>query len=212
MGNVSHVTARRFVDGAADSTTSIAAAQTIGAPGNLIITGAAATFGTANQGKKVSITSTANFSTTDFTIRGTSPNGQAVAETVRGLNNNTILSVNYYNTVTQLSSSTALATNVSAGVSGNAGCVYPGRTRVRGMSGDIQADVLLTFSDVNPAAVVIDTATGWSTAITRMAVDVAAGQYDPYIPDNGLLFKSASYVEWAEGGLAVKGLTIFFDG
>jgi hypothetical protein len=103
----------------------IAASQTLGAAGALTINGTLASGGVATMAaqQQIGITSTANYSATNFTITGTDGYGRTISEVLAGPNNATKNSVLNYLTVTSIVSSTALATaltvdTIGAGASG----------------------------------------------------------------------------------------------
>lgn len=108
------------------STTSIAAAQTLGAAGPMLLNGPLASsptnitpVGTAQMAgsleRKVTLTSTGNISAVNFTIVGQNYQRLAVTEILAGPNNNTVTSVNNYFIVTSITANAAVATNTSAG-------------------------------------------------------------------------------------------------
>lgn len=69
--------------------------------------------------RTITLTSTDNLSAVNFTISGTNQFGVAISEVLAGPNNNTVTSVNQYNTITNISSS-GVYTNFSIG-SGSTG-------------------------------------------------------------------------------------------
>lgn len=113
---------------AATSTTAIAAAQTLGAAGNMVLA-TAPTFATVTQpvtgatqaiavARKITLTSTGNISGVNFTITGLSADGIVQSEVLAGPNNNTVTSTLYYQSPpTSIAADAAVATNTSAGMS-----------------------------------------------------------------------------------------------
>jgi hypothetical protein len=202
MANVSQVKAQFATDVTATSTTTIAAAQTLGGAGNMTLTGAAATFGGTGSSQKVSLTCAANMSGVTFTITGTDSKGDAQSEDLTGPNANTVFSTKYYNTVTQIAASGAVGTNTSAGVlggsSGLVSIIFGGRTRIRGMHGVLAGAGNLTFKDSSASG----------TAL--LTLSASAGDLDPYIPDDGVLFPNGAYLVADQGD--ITGLTVFYDG
>lgn len=116
---------------ATPSTTSVALGQTLAGAGALTLNGALSAPKVVNTAANdnfvppqvatlpaqqfITLTSTGNFGATNFTISGADSVGNVVSEVLAGPNNNTVTSVKAYKTITSITSSTALATNVSAG-------------------------------------------------------------------------------------------------
>ena len=199
MANVSQVKAQFATDITATATATIAALQTLGGAGNMTLTGAAATFGGTGSSQKVSLTSGGNISAVTFTITGTDSKGAAQSETLTGPNANTVFSTKFYNTVTQIAADAAVGTNTSAGYNASqAGIVFAGRTKIRGMHGIFNGAATVAFNNTS----------GSGAELMGMTVD--SGDFDPYIPDNGVLFDAGAYVNIDVGKLT--GLTVFFDG
>ena len=107
------IKAKRFTDGTAAATTTIAAAQTLGGAGNMTLAGTATTFAGTNMGQKITLVSSGNISAVTFTITGTDPTGASQSEDLTGPNASTVTSTKYYNTVTQIAASGAVGTNTS---------------------------------------------------------------------------------------------------
>jgi len=202
MANVSQVKAQFATDVTATSTTAIAAAQTLGGAGNMTLAAAAATFGGTGSAQKVSLTCAANMSAVTFTITGTDSKGVAQSEDLVGPNANTVFSTKYYNTVTQIAANGAVGTNTSAGVLGDASglvsTIFGGRTRIRGMHAVMAAAGNLSFKD------------GSASGTSLLTLSVDSGDFDPYIPDDGILFPNGAYLVADQGD--ITGLTVFYDG
>lgn len=104
----------------------IAAAQQLAGAGNLVLTaGAGVTTRVVNGETRLvldvprNITLTVavtDFSGTTFTIRGYDVYGQPMTQTRAGPNNNTVGTLKAFKEIVSISSSTALGTNVSAGI------------------------------------------------------------------------------------------------
>lgn len=62
-------------------------------------------------GHQVALASTANLSGTNFTIAGTDANDNVISEVHAGPNNNSVLSVKYFKTVTLITASVSLGAN-----------------------------------------------------------------------------------------------------
>lgn len=103
---------------------SVAALQTTAGAANLVLSGiyvlnnyptpAYASFA-GGYGVTVSLTSTGALGGINFVITGTDVNGKAQSETLAGPANNTVFSVNFYQTVTSIASNAAVGTAISAG-------------------------------------------------------------------------------------------------
>jgi hypothetical protein len=111
----------------------IAASQTLGAAGPLLINGSLASGGVATMvaQQQIGITSTGNLSAINFTITGTDGYGRTVSEVLAGPNNATVKSVLNYLTVPSIVASAAVATAVTVD------------TVASGASGEIPCDVYL---------------------------------------------------------------------
>ena len=113
-----------------------------------------------------------------------------------------MFSTKFYNTVTQIAASGAVGTNTSAGVLGGAGdllsIIFGGRTRIRGMHGVLAGAGNLTFRD------------GSATGTALLTLSASAGDLDPYIPDDGVLFPNGAFLTADQGD--ITGLTVFYDG
>ena len=184
------------------STTAIAIAQTLGGAGNMTLTGSSVSDG-SNMDTTVTLTSTGNISGVNFTITGTDASGSAASQTIAGPNNNTVTSTQKFLTVTQISTNGAVATNTSAGftaTSGTAGIVFAGGTRVRGLHG---------VSSSTAGALIIRNGSQSGTKLLEIDTPAAAGQVDPYIPDEGVRFKDGAYIDIGAG---YDSVSIFFDG
>ena len=193
------IKAKRFTDGTAAAATVIAAAQTLGGAGNMTLAGTAATFGGTNLGQKITLVSGGNISAVTFTITGTDQAGASQSEDLTGPNASTVTSTKYYNTITQIAASGAVGTNTSSGVAADqGGTLFAGRTRVRGMHAVNAGAGTILFNNSS-----ID-----GSEILGMPVD--AGDLDPYIPDDGMVFDSGAFIKVNVG--VITGLTVFFDG
>lgn len=137
---------------AAASTTSIAAGQTLGAAGNLLINGSAASGGVAtlDTQRRVIISSVGNDSGITFTVFGTNQGGASISEKVTGANIGLAATQQDFLTVTQITASGATANTVSAGTNAT------GSTPWQLLNHHITPDELglaLTFNGVATATV-----------------------------------------------------------
>jgi hypothetical protein len=108
-----------------------------------------------------------------------------------------------YLTVTQIATNGAVATNTSAGftaTSGTQGIVFAGATRIRGLHG---------VSSSTAGALIITEGSQTGSKLLEIDTPAAAGQVDPYIPDEGILYRNGAYIDISAG---YDSATIFFDG
>ena len=198
MANVSNVKAKFFEpDGVdADQVSASGSATTLviadGGPyGNLTET--------------ITLYSSADNRGNDFTITGTDGNGDAQTEVLTGPNTTTtVSSVNKYLTVTSIVSDGAIVTDIQAGILGTGaltGTVFAGRTRIRGLTGTSKASA---------GNVVFKNTSITGTSLLTVALTGAVSSMDPYIPDNGVLFKAGAYINLTAAD--VTGITVFYDG
>jgi len=140
-----------------------------------------------------------------FTITGTDGNGDAQTEDLTGPGSGlTVSSAEKYATITSIVSDGAIVTDIQAGILGTGtgtGIVFAGRTRIRGMQGASKASGgNIVFKNTSI------TGTTLMTVPTTGAVDAI----EPYIPDNGILFKAGAYI--TVPAASVTGITVFYDG
>tara|TARA_R100000988_G_C3996060_1_gene165809 strand:+ start:1192 stop:1794 length:603 start_codon:yes stop_codon:yes gene_type:complete len=186
----------------AASTTSVASAQTTGGAANLTLAGTASTFNGTNTAALVSFTSTGNISGVNFTITGTDINGDAQEETRAGPNNTTVFSSKFFLTVTQIATSGAVGTNTSAGNSHHClGAIFSGANRVKGFNATSggTANAEIKFRETSGAGTV---KFFYSSATTTQ------DYLEPYIPDEGVLFRGGSYIEMVSGSVVVA--TVYY--
>ena len=140
-----------------------------------------------------------------FTITGTDGNGDAQTEDLTGPNAaTTVNSVNKYLTITSIVSDGAIVTDIQAGILGTGdltGTVFAGRTRIRGLTGTSKASA---------GNVVFKNTSITGTSLLTVALTGAVSSMDPYIPDNGVLFKAGAYVNLTAAD--ITGITVFYDG
>ena len=199
--SVTSIKAKQFKAVAAD-TAAIAALQTLGGAGNMTLTGSSVSDG-SNMDTTVTLTSTGNISGVTFTVTGTDASGSTITEDITGPNNTTVTGSTKFSTVTQIAADGAVATNTSAGftaTSGTAGIVFAGATRIRGLHG---------VSSSTAGALIIRDGSQTGTKLLEIDTPAAAGQVDPYIPDEGIRFRNGAYIDIGAG---YDSATIFFDG
>ena len=140
-----------------------------------------------------------------FTITGTDGNGDAQTEDLTGPNAAaTVNSVNKYLTVTSIVSDGAIVTDIQAGILGTGaltGTVFAGRTRIRGLTGTSKASA---------GNVVLKNTSITGTSLLTIPLTGAVSSMDPYVPDNGVLFKAGAYVNLTAAD--VTGITVYYDG
>ncbi len=107
---------RQVLQFPAAATASVAALQTTAGAAALTLTASTVVVAGPNAPQvQVTLTSGGNDSAINFTITGTDYRGQVVSEVLAGPNTNTVTSVNSYATITSITTSGAVGTNVSAG-------------------------------------------------------------------------------------------------
>ena len=191
MPNVTSVKSKKFVQG---THTSMISASGTATSLNIDV-------GEFVNAQTVTITSSANNSGITFTVVGTDANGAAqTSAATTGPNASTIDIAGTWLTVTSITASGAITTDISAGVkSGVAtGTLFAGATRVRGMTGNGAAAGHINFKNSS------------TTGTTFHTEYVRDDLIDPYIPDNGIYFPNGCYMQGTSG--AVVGLSVFYDG
>jgi len=215
MGNVTSVKSRTFGTVDATDPNGLSTAASISGAAALTLNGALiadSKYTTGdNIGQVITILSAGDDSGITFTIVGTDANGDALTEVVTGANAGTASSSGYFNTVDSITTSASSAGNVSAGVLGailatsgemGTGTVFAGRTRIRGLSG-LSAATAGSILFKNTSV----------TGTTLLAIPTSTSTTDliePYIPDNGILFKAGAYISLPSG--VVDTVTVFYDG
>jgi len=199
--SVTSIKSKLFKAVSAD-TAAIAALQTLGGAGNMNLTGTSVSDG-SNMDTTVTLTSGGNISGTNFTITGTDASGATVNQTIAGPNAGTVTTTQKFLTVTQIATNGAVGTNTSAGftaTSGTQGIVFAGATRVRGLHG---------VSSSTAGALIIRDGSQTGSKLLEIDTPATAGQVDPYIPDEGILFRNGAFIDISAG---YDSATIFFDG
>jgi len=192
MSNVSRVKSKQFVQGAHTS--------------KISATGTATSLPIDDGGpwvnaQTVTLTSAGNNSGVNFVIVGTDENGDAqTGASTAGPNATTKSMPDSWLSVTSITADAAIVTDIYAGVTAGAttGTLFAGRTRIRGMAGSGAGAGHINFKNSSL------TGTIQHTEYTQAAL------IDPYIPDNGILFKDGCYIQATAS--AVVGISIFYDG
>jgi len=158
-----------------------------------------------NLTETITLYSSADNSGNTFTITGTDGNGDAQTEDLTGPGASaTVNSANKYLTITSIVSDGAIATDIQAGILGTGaltGTVFAGRTRIRGLTGTSKASA---------GNVVFKNTSITGTSLLTVALTGAVSSMDPYIPDNGVLFKAGAYINLTAAD--ITGITVFYDG
>ena len=198
MGNVTSVKAKFFEPqgvSAALVSASAAAATLVIADGGPY----------GNLTETITLYSSANNSGITFTIVGTDGNGDAKTEAgLTGPNAGTVNFAGKYATVTSIVASAGITTDIQAGILGTGdltGTVFAGRTRIRGLTGTSKASA---------GNVVFKNTSITGTSLLTIPLTGAVSSIDPYIPDNGVLFKAGAYVNLTAAD--VTGITVYYDG
>ena len=158
-----------------------------------------------NLTETITLYSSANNAGNTFTITGTDGNGDAQTEDLTGPGAAaTVNSANKYLTVTSIVSDGAIATDIQAGILGTGaltGIVFAGRTRIRGLTGTSKASA---------GNVVFKNTSITGTSLFTVPLTGAVSSIDPYVPDNGVLFKAGAYINLTAAD--ITGITVFYDG
>ena len=157
-----------------------------------------------NLTETITLYSSGNNSGNTFTITGTDGNGDAQTEDLTGPNAGTVNSANKYLTVTSIVSDGAIVTDIQAGILGTGaltGTVFAGRTRIRGLTGTSKASA---------GNIVFKNTSITGTSLLTIPLTGAVSSMDPYVPDNGVLFKAGAYVNLTAAD--VTGITVYYDG
>jgi len=186
----------------AANTAAIAALQVLAEAGDMNLTGTSVNDG-SNMDTTVTLTSGGNISAVTFTVTGTDASGTVISEGITGPNAGTVTGSTKFFTVTNIAASGAVGTNTSAGftaTTGTQGILTAGSTRVRGMHG---------VSSGTAGAIIIRATSQTGAKLLEIDTPAAAGQVDPYIPDEGIRYTDGAYVDIGAGH---DSSTIFFDG
>lgn len=155
---------------AAADTAYVCALQTIAQAGNLLINGTGSDQnwpGTIMRltgsgfARPISLTSTGNLSSVNFTITGTDIRGAAISETIAGPNNNTVHTAALFYSVNQVAASAAVGTNVSLGIYST------------GTSQWFCVDYLVTPVSIGLGIVVVSGTINWTVQQTTYNVQAA---------------------------------------
>jgi len=202
--SVTSIKSKLFKAVSAD-TNSIATSQTTAEAGDLVLTGTSVNDG-SNMASTVTIKSlTSDNAGVDFTVTGTDASGVALTETgITGPGTGaTVTTAAAFLTVTQVAVDGAIPGTVEVGftaTSTTTGIVFAGATRIRGMHG---------VSSSTAGAVIIRDGSQTGSKLLEIDTPAAAGQVDPYIPDEGILYRDGAYINIGAG---YDSATIFYDG
>ena len=209
MGNVTSVKSKTFAANGA-STAAICANQTNSGSGSMTLTdtGKNGVLVPGNLGTTITIISTTGTTNAGITfdVTGMDINGDSATQSaITGpAGSATVTTTQVFVSVTSITHS-GTCTDVSCGITATTtgtGVVTPGRTRIRGMhvvpSG---AEGLIDFKNTSSSG----------TKTLEIGVYTDQTPVDPYIPDNGVLFKAGAYVNLGATDLA-DNVTVFYDG
>jgi hypothetical protein len=198
---------KTFGAATADSTTSLAAAQTVSGAAVMTLdaTKKAALSGD-NLAVKVSLTSAGNMSGINFAIVGTGSLGEAQNETIAGPNANTVSTSGFYKTITTITTSGTVGTNTSAGTIGMSSGLLTNADliRIRSVvfgSTATAGDIAIRDSDIN------------GTAVLTLPKGAAADSVVYDMPDGGFRIKGTtgdSYFISFDAGITT-GCTVIGD-
>ena len=207
MSNVSQVRAQFISAGTGTSATALATEQDPADGTALTLTAAATTFaGPAIGGctvQRITLTSGAGDDNSDvtYTVIGTDGMGKSITEDITGPTGGaTVNSVLFYHTIVSITGNGAASVDITAGVliTGIHAQIWGGRTRLRGMHGVIATADTFLFKNTS------------STGDNVMILTSDAGDLDPYIPDDGVLFTDGCYLPF--DNTDITGLTVYIDG
>jgi hypothetical protein len=193
------------VSSLSDDANGIAEDQTTAGAGDLSLDGALVAGGIATMAEAqiVSIESTGSLAGVTFTVTGTDADGRNISEDVTGPNNSTVVTTQYYKTVTQIAVDGAVGTNTEVGpLKANGGVTksIPSNWRSREgsialvVSGTATVTVQQTYDDVQTS-----TAPTWfpNSGITTKTANTE-GNHD--YPVRGVRLSLAS---WTSGDVSV---------
>ena len=209
MGNVTSVKSKTYAANGA-STAAICANQTNSGSGSMTLTdtGKNGVLVPGNLGTTITIISTTGTTNAGITfdVTGMDINGESASQTaITGpAGSATVTTTQVFVSVTSITHS-GTCTDVSCGITATTtgtGVVTPGRTRIRGMhvvpSG---TEGLIDFKNTSSSG----------TKTLEIGVYTDQTPVDPYIPDNGVLFKAGAYVNLGATDLA-DNVSVFYDG
>ena len=142
-----------------------------------------------------------NNSDVTYTVIGTDGMGNSITEDITGpAGGATVTSILFYHTIVSIIGNGAASVDISAGVTvtGIHAQIWGGRTRLRGMHGVIATADTFLFKNTS------------STGDNVMILTADAGDLDPYIPDDGVLFTGGCYLPFDNAD--ITGLTVYIDG
>ena len=166
--------------------------STVAAVGNnaaLTINGALADGGSVTNAsaRQVTILCAGDDRGISFKIIGTDVNGDALAESLTGVNAGTATSAGYFKTIASITAVGDPAGNVSAGINANAaGVIFAGRTRLQGFS-------FYSGGTAGKANLRNGGVTG-TELIQFRSIGTDNASDDPFMPDEGVLFKDGCFV------------------
>ena len=126
-----------------------------------------------------------------FTVVGTDVNGDALSETVTGVNDDTATSTGYFATISSITAVGNPAGNMSAGINANvAGVIFKGRTRVKN---------LIWSGGGAIGTVNIRNSGKAGTSLINVRYNATLGINDNItLAKDGVLFASGAYITYTE--------------
>ena len=195
MPNVTSIKSQQFIFATDDDAVSVSAAATTLA----ILNG-----GPWANAQTITLKSSANNTGNTFTIVGTDADGDAQTATRAGPNAGSVDVSGTWKSVTSITASGAITTNISAGIKDGltSGTFYAGRTRIRGMHIKPSGTAgLIDFKNTSSSG----------TKLLEIGVHTDQTPVDPYIPDDGVLFDAGAFINLGSTDLA-SNITVFYDG
>jgi hypothetical protein len=111
---------------------------------------------------------------------------------------------NLFTTVTAVSVDAAITNDAEVGWTKQdpqVGCVFAGRTRIRGIQG---------LSGTTAGIITFKNTSITGTTLLTIPTTTTAELIEPYIPDNGIMFPDGAYFSSADA--VANGVTVFYDG
>ena len=144
--------------------------------------------GTARQ---ITLLSAGDDTGITFTVVGTDVNGDALSESVTGVNDDTATSTGYFATVSSITAVGDPAGNMSAGVNSEvAGVVFAGRTRVKNLN--------WTGGGAIGSIYVRNSGTAGTSLITVRSNATLGVNDNLVLADDGVLFADGAYITYTE--------------
>ena len=173
----------------------LSTAAAVGLNAALTLSGALTSGGayTADTGtaRQITLLSAGDDTGITFTVVGTDVNGDALSESVTGVNDDTATSTGYFATVSSITAVGDPAGNMSAGINSEvAGVVFAGRTRVKNLN--------WTGGGAIGSIYVRNSGTAGTSLITVRSNDTLGVNDNLNLADDGVLFPDGAYITYTE--------------